>query len=41
MGLIQITERVYFLANEQETDSPLLSYIKEDKYALMIDGGNS
>ncbi len=41
MALLKVTERVYFLANEQETDRPLLGYIKGDKYSLMIDGGNS
>ena len=41
MALIKVTERVYFLPNEQETDRPLLGYIKGDKYSLMIDGGNS
>ena len=41
MSLIKATERVYFLPNEQETDRPLLGYIKGDKFSLMIDGGNS
>lgn len=41
MALIQITERIYYLANKQETDRPLLGYIKGDRYSLMIDGGNS
>ncbi|MBS6043737.1 MBL fold metallo-hydrolase [Clostridium baratii] len=41
MTLTKITERVYFLANNQETDRPLLGYIKGDHYSLMIDGGNS
>lgn len=37
MTLTKITERVYFLANDQETDRPLLGYIKGDHYSLMID----
>lgn len=35
MTLLKVTERVYFLPNEQETDRPLLGYIKGHKYSLM------
>ncbi|AQR98197.1 MBL fold metallo-hydrolase [Clostridium saccharoperbutylacetonicum] len=41
MGLKKVTERVYYLINERETDRPVLGYIKGDKYALMVDAGNS
>ncbi|NOW05484.1 MBL fold metallo-hydrolase [Clostridium beijerinckii] len=41
MGLIKVTERVYYLINDRETDRPVLGYIKGDKYALMVDAGNS
>lgn len=41
MGLRKVTERVYYLINDRETDRPVLGYIKGDKYALMVDAGNS
>ncbi|AGF59509.1 glyoxylase-like metal-dependent hydrolase (beta-lactamase superfamily II) [Clostridium saccharoperbutylacetonicum] len=41
MGLRKVTQRVYYLINDRETDRPVLGYIKGDKYALMVDAGNS
>jgi glyoxylase-like metal-dependent hydrolase (beta-lactamase superfamily II) len=41
MELINITDRVYYLPNEQETDRPVLGYIKGDRYTLTVDSGNS
>lgn len=41
MSLKKITNRVYYLPHEEETDRPVLGYIKGDKYSLAIDAGNS
>jgi len=41
MDLTKVTERVYYLINDKETDRPVLGYIKGDKYSLMVDAGNS
>lgn len=41
MTLTKISERIYYLINDRETDRPLLGYIKGDKYSLMVDAGNS
>ncbi|MCR1955014.1 MBL fold metallo-hydrolase [Clostridioides mangenotii] len=41
MNFNKISERVFYLENGEETDRPLLGYIKGDKYSLMIDAGNS
>ncbi|EHN16456.1 MULTISPECIES: MBL fold metallo-hydrolase [Clostridium] len=37
----QLTKRVYYLEHNEDTDRPVLGYIKGDKFSLMIDGGNS
>ncbi len=37
----KLSERVYYLEHNPDTDRPVLGYIKGDKYSLMIDGGNS
>lgn len=39
--LQQITSRSFFLPNDHETDRPCLGYVRGDRYALMIDAGNS
>lgn len=41
MSLAKVTERVYYLINDRETDRPVLGYIKGDKYSLMVGAGNS
>lgn len=41
MKLKQLSERVYYLPSEEETDRPALGYIKGDNYSLRIDAGNS
>ncbi|KEI98455.1 metallo-beta-lactamase [Clostridium botulinum A2B3 87] len=37
----KLTEGVYYLEHNEDTDRPVLGYIKGDKFSLMIDGGNS
>lgn len=39
--LLKLSERIYYLPVSQETDRPNLGYIRGDRYALMIDAGNS
>lgn len=39
--LRQITSRAWFLPNDHATDRPCLGYVRGDRYALMIDAGNS
>jgi len=41
MTLTKVTDRIYYLINDRETDRPLLGYIKGEKYSLMVDAGNS
>jgi glyoxylase-like metal-dependent hydrolase (beta-lactamase superfamily II) len=41
MELKQITNRVYYLPPESETDRPVLGFVKGDKYSIAIDAGNS
>ncbi|NRY59568.1 MBL fold metallo-hydrolase [Clostridium beijerinckii] len=41
MEFTKVTEKVYYLINDGETDRPVLGYIKGDKYSLMVDAGNS
>ena len=41
MNLKKITDRVYCLPHDPETDRPVLGYIRGDKYALAIEAGNS
>ncbi|WP_027622918.1 MBL fold metallo-hydrolase [Clostridium lundense] len=41
MQLKQLSERIYYLPAESETDRPVLGYIKGNTYSLMIDAGNS
>lgn len=37
----QLTERIWYLPNSQETDRPVLAAIRGDQYTLMMDAGNS
>ncbi|MGL6108293.1 MBL fold metallo-hydrolase [Romboutsia sp.] len=39
--LNKITDRIYYLPQEEYTDRPVLGYIKGDNISLMVDGGNS
>lgn len=39
--LSQLTERIYYLPCSSDTDRPNLSYIRGDRYSLMVDAGNS
>lgn len=41
MELKKISERIYYLPHEKETDRPVLGFIKGDYYNLAIDAGNS
>ena len=41
MSLIQVSNRVYYLPQEDETDRPNLYYIMGDTHSLAIDAGNS
>lgn len=37
----QISERVWMLPHDDHGDRPVLGYVRGDRYALMIDAGNS
>jgi glyoxylase-like metal-dependent hydrolase (beta-lactamase superfamily II) len=39
--IIKLSERIYYMPHNGDTDRPILGYIKGDKYSLMIDAGNS
>lgn len=39
--LKKLLERIYYLPHSEETDRPILGYIKGEKYSLMVDAGNS
>lgn len=41
MKLKKISERIYYLPSDSETDRPVLGYIRGDRYSLMVDAGNS
>jgi glyoxylase-like metal-dependent hydrolase (beta-lactamase superfamily II) len=41
MELRKLSDRIYYLPNEEETDRPVLGYINGDKYSLAVDAGNS
>lgn len=41
MELKKLSNRIYYLPNEEETDRPVLGYIKGDKFSLAVDAGNS
>lgn len=39
--MIKLTEKIYYLPHSEETDRPILGYIKGNKFSLMVDSGNS
>ncbi len=39
--LEKVTERIYYLMNEDETERPALGVVKGEKYCLVVDAGNS
>ena len=39
--LIKLSDRIYYLPHSEETDRPILGYVKGDKFTLMVDSGNS
>lgn len=41
MELRKISDRIYYLPSEDETDRPVIGYIRGDKFSLAIDAGNS
>ena len=41
MMLKKISECIYYLPPDSETDRPVLGYIRGDRYSLMVDAGNS
>lgn len=41
MELQKLSNRIYYLPHEEETDRPVLGYINGDKYSVAIDAGNS
>lgn len=41
MGFNKISNRIYFMDYERESDRPVLGFIKGDKYCLAVDAGNS
>lgn len=41
MELKRLTENVYYTTHEQRRDRPCLGYIKDSRYPLMVDAGNS
>lgn len=41
MKLTKISNRAYYLPATEQTDRPVLGYVRGDRYSLMIDAGNS
>ena len=41
MDMQKISNRIFYLPSMEETDRPVLGYIKGDRYSLMVDAGNS
>lgn len=41
MELIRLNERIWYATWEEETDRPVLGYIKGERYVLAVDAGNS
>ncbi len=41
MKLTKISEHIYYMEHDPETDRPALGYVKGDKGGLMMDAGNS
>ncbi len=40
-SMLKVTDRIYYLPHNEETDRPILGYVKGDKFSLMVDSGNS
>lgn len=41
MGLMQLTDRIYYLPHNPDVDRPMLAYIKGSRFSLAIDAGYS
>lgn len=41
MGLVKLTDKIYYLPHNPDVDRPMLAYIKGEKFALAIDAGYS
>jgi len=39
--IIKLSDRIFYLPHNEETDRPILGYIKGDNFSLMVDAGNS
>lgn len=39
--LYKLSDRIYYMEHNEETDRPVLGYIKGDNFSLMVDAGNS
>ncbi|QHI70996.1 MBL fold metallo-hydrolase [Aminipila terrae] len=39
--LIKLTDRIYYMPNDDRTDRPILGLVCGDKYSLVVDSGNS
>jgi len=39
--MIKLSERTYYMPHDEDTDRPILGYVKGDNFSLMIDSGNS
>ncbi|WP_353094684.1 hypothetical protein [Tissierella praeacuta] len=37
MGLKRVSDRIYYLPADEETDRPILGYIRRDKYSMAVD----
>ncbi|MBR4080956.1 MAG: MBL fold metallo-hydrolase, partial [Clostridia bacterium] len=37
----RMTERCFYMSGDHATDRPSLGYVRGDRYALAVDGGNS
>lgn len=41
MALKKLTDRIYYIPHQTESDRPMLAYLKGNKYSLAIDAGYS
>lgn len=39
--LYKLSDRIYYMEHNEETDRPVLGYVKGDNFSLMVDAGNS
>jgi hypothetical protein len=39
--LEKVTDRIYYLMNEEESEEPALGIVKGDQCCILIDAGNS